>query len=79
MACCWLLGLLTLWLRYATEFPEQRHDGNLRHDPDYIVSDATLRKLDATGKLTFTLKAEEIRHYPDDDSTDLISSRRRFS
>lgn len=65
------LAALTFWLRYATELPEPRHDGKHRHDPDYIVSDATLRKLDETGTLRYTLKAKDIRHYPDDDSTDI--------
>ena len=63
---------LTFWLRYATELSEPRNDGKHRHDPDYIVSDATLRKLDQTGKLLYTLKATDIRHYPDDETTDLI-------
>ena len=49
------LSLLTFWLRFATELPPERHDGKHRHDPDYIVGDATLRKLDETGNLTFTL------------------------
>jgi lipopolysaccharide export system protein LptC len=63
---------LTFWLRYATELPEPRHDGKHRHDPDYIVTDSTLRKLDETGQLQYTLKAADTRHYPDDDSTDII-------
>lgn len=63
---------LTFWLRYATELPELRHDGKHRHDPDYIISDATLRKIDQTGALKYTLNATEIRHYPDDDSTDMV-------
>lgn len=62
---------LTFWLRYATELPEERSDGKNRHDPDYIVTDATLRKIDQTGRLQYTLNAKEIRHYPDDDTTDL--------
>lgn len=65
------LAGLTFWLRYATELPESRHDGKHRHDPDYIVSDATLRKIDQTGTLKYTLSATDIRHYPDDDSTDM--------
>lgn len=65
------LTALTFWLRYATELPEIRHDGKHRHDPDYIVTDATLRKIDDTGKLQYTLKAADMRHYPDDDTTDL--------
>ena len=65
------LTALTFWLRYATEQPEIRHDCNHRHDPDYIVTDATLRKIDDTGKLQYTLKAADMRHYPDDETTDL--------
>lgn len=69
-----VLTMLTFWLRYATELPELRHDGKNRHDPDYIISDGTLRKLDQTGQLTYTLKATDIRHYPDDDTTDLVKA-----
>ena len=66
------LAGLTFWLRYATELPAERHDGKNRHDPDFIVTDATLHKIDLTGALTYTIKAPDIRHYPDDDTTDLI-------
>jgi lipopolysaccharide export system protein LptC len=65
------LAGLTFWLRVATQLPEIRHDGKHRHDPDYIVTDANLRKIDETGKLKYTLKSSYIRHYPDDDTTDL--------
>lgn len=63
---------LTFWLRYATELPQTKHDGKLRHDPDYIISDAILRKIDLTGRLKYTLSATDIRHYPDDESTDML-------
>lgn len=63
---------LTLWLRYATELPQTKHDGKLRHDPDYIITDAILRKIDLTGRLKYTLSATDIRHYPDDESTDML-------
>jgi lipopolysaccharide export system protein LptC len=66
------LAGLTFWLRYATELPSARHDGKNRHDPDYIVTDGLLRKLDQTGRLQYTLNATDIRHYPDDDTTDLL-------
>jgi lipopolysaccharide export system protein LptC len=66
------LAGLTFWLRYATEMPQSRHDGKNRHDPDYIISDGMLRKLDQTGRLQYTLNAADIRHYPDDDSTELL-------
>ena len=64
------LTALTFWLRYATELPALRHDGKNRHDPDYIVTEGTLRKLDVNGNLQYTLQAALIQHYPDDDSTD---------
>lgn len=63
---------LTFWLRHATDSPQTKHDGKLRHDPDYIVTDAILRKIDQTGRLKYTLSATDIRHYPDDDSTDML-------
>ena len=66
------LAALTFWLRYATELSEPRHDGKHRHDPDYIVNNALLSKFDKIGRLHYTLKADEIRHYPDDDTTDLV-------
>ncbi len=62
---------LTFWLRYATELPEPRRDGKHRHDPDYIITDATLRKIDQNGTLKYTMRAADIRHYPDDDSTEM--------
>jgi hypothetical protein len=67
-----VLVVLTAWLRYVTEFPEVRNDGKSRHDPDYIISGVLGRKLDASGNLLYTLTADEIRHYPDDDTTDLL-------
>lgn len=66
------LAALTFWLRYTTEAESPRSDGKTRHDPDYIVNDGVVRKLDSTGRLQYTLKATDIRHYPDDDTTDLI-------
>lgn len=67
-----ILTGLTFWLRYATELPQTKHDGKLRHDPDYIITDAILRKIDQTGRLKYTLSATDIRHYPDDESTDML-------
>lgn len=72
------LAALTFWLRYATELPDVRNDGRNRHDPDFIVSTATAHKLDKSGNLLYTLVADEIRHYPDDDTTDLTNPRLEY-
>lgn len=69
------LAALSFWLRYASELPAERHDGKTRHDPDYIISGATVRKLDTDGALQYTLIARELRHYPDNDTTDFIEPR----
>jgi len=68
-----VLALLTFWLRYATELDEPNRDGRHRHDPDYTLSNIVLRKLDANGELRYTLRATDVRHYPDDDTTDLTN------
>lgn len=65
------LAVLSFWLRYATELPEERRDGKHRHDPDFTIHDSVLRKLDSNGQLQYTLNSDVIRHYPDDDSTDM--------
>jgi lipopolysaccharide export system protein LptC len=64
-----LLTALTLWLERASQ-PEAIVSGKTRHDPDYIVNNFTIKRFDAQGKLYQTLAAKEMRHYPDDDSTE---------
>ena len=64
-----LLAGLTLWLERTSQ-PENVVSGKTRHDPDYIVNNFTIRRFDAQGKLFQTLSAKEMRHYPDDDSTE---------
>ena len=66
------LAGLTFWLRYASQLDEPTRDGKTRHDPDYIVSDAVLRKISENGQLQYTLRASDIRHYPDNDTTDVL-------
>jgi lipopolysaccharide export system protein LptC len=67
-----VLTLLTFWLRYATKLDEPARDGRYRHDPDYVLSDVVLRKLDQDGQLEYTLRATEVRHYPDDGATEFV-------
>ena len=64
-----LLAGLTLWLERTSQ-PEHVVSGKSRHDPDYIVNNFTITRFDANGKLYQTLTAKEMRHYPDDDSTE---------
>lgn len=43
----------------------------IRHIPDYDITDLTAREYDAAGRLYYYLYAHQMKHYPDDESTDL--------
>jgi len=62
---------LSFWLMRATALPEESKNGKDRHDPDYIISGMEIRKLTREGELQYVLTAQEARHFPDDDSTDI--------
>ncbi len=69
------LAALTFWLdRIAQPAPSAARDvSNL--DPDYIVDGLSAFKMDAQGRLTHTLRAQKMTHYPDEDLTVLIEPR----
>lgn len=46
-------------------------DGSTRHDPDYILNNFTTTRTDINGNLKYVLSAAEMKHYPDDDTTEL--------
>lgn len=77
LAMLGLLALLTLWIDRTVQEPERKPDGNSRHDPDYIVNNFVTSTTDVNGDLRHVLAAVEMRHYPDDDSTQL--ERPRFT
>lgn len=66
-----LLALLTLWIERSVQPPEKKLDGSTRHDPDYILNSFTTTRTDINGNLKYVLSAEEMKHYPDDDTTEL--------
>lgn len=70
-----LLAALTLWLSRAMNFEPVRQDGKLRHDPDYFVDKLNGRRFDDQGKLQYSLVADHMVHYADDESTELTNPR----
>lgn len=71
-----LLGLLaglTYWLDLASRQEDAGGDGRLRHDPDFIVERFEIRRFGEDGRLQHTLRADDMRHYPDDDTTHVLS------
>jgi lipopolysaccharide export system protein LptC len=66
-----LLALLTFWIQRTVQPPTPKLDGSNRHDPDYILNNFVTTKTDTKGNLHYRLVASEMKHYPDNDSTEL--------
>lgn len=69
------LALVTFWINRAVQPPLPKLDGSSRHDPDYIMSNFVTTQTDVNGALRYKLAAIEMRHFPDDDSTELKRPR----
>ena len=70
-----MLAVLTFWINRTVQPPMPKIDGSSRHDPDYIMSNFVTTQTDINGSLHYKLAAAEMRHFPDNDSTDLIRPR----
>jgi lipopolysaccharide export system protein LptC len=69
------LAAASLWLERAVRGPEHDRSGKLRHDPDFVAEDFGIVKMSAAGKPEYTLSAERMQHYPDDESTTVVAPR----
>lgn len=72
------LAALTFWLSRAVELPAVDSSGQFRHDPDYQVDKFTVRKLDAQGVLLHVMQADQMQHFPDSDTSEVIHPRVQF-
>ena len=70
-----VLALLTAWINHMVQPPQPKLDGSSRHDPDYIMSNFVTSQTDVNGSLRYKLAAAEMKHFPDDDTTDLQRPR----
>jgi lipopolysaccharide export system protein LptC len=64
-----LLVVLTFWLSSFVDNGAARKAAALRHDPDLIIEKFSARTLNETGTVQYTVSAEKMMHYPDDDSS----------
>jgi len=69
-----LLLAATYWLNLQVQ-PLPQLQGQQRHDVDYVVEILSAITLNAQGQPRFTLGAERLWHYPDDDTTHLQMPR----
>lgn len=68
-----LLALLAFvyWLDSQVQQEGSRAPQNQRHDPDVIMGNFSATRMDQQGVPRFLLAARQLRHYPNDDSTEL--------
>lgn len=66
-----LLAALTYWIDRIVQPPAPKRDGSARHDVDYTVNNFSSSRADQFGNPRFALSGIEMRHYPDDDTTEL--------
>ena len=69
------LAAASFWLERAVRSPEHDQSAKLRHDPDFIAEDFGIIKMNTAGKPEYTLFAERMLHYPDDESTSVVAPR----
>lgn len=69
-----LLLLGTYWLNQQVQ-PLPQTQSQLRHDVDFVVDNLSAITLNVEGRPRFTLAAERMWHYPDDDTTHLQMPR----
>lgn len=67
-----LLG--SYWLNLQVQ-PYEPSTGALRHDVDFVVHGLRSTALNTEGQPRFTLLTEKMWHYPDDDTTHMLSPR----
>jgi lipopolysaccharide export system protein LptC len=68
------LALLTFWLDRAVR-EDPANPTQRRHDPDYLVHNFTSTTFNRRGDAETVISAAKMLHYPDDDSTELVSPR----
>lgn len=70
-----LLGLLaaSYWLNQQVQPEAVKPDSSKRHDPDAIMENFSATKMDDQGTPRFIMTAKKLQHYPDDDSTELVT------
>lgn len=70
-----VLALITFWIESTVKSDIKKNDSNSRHDADYFVENFVTTKTDIHGNLRNMLAAVEMRHYPDNDTTELTRPR----
>lgn len=65
------LAAVAFWLEYAVQPPIVGGNGTLRHEPDYTIENFSALRMNDDGHPLYTLAADKLIHYPDDDTSHL--------
>lgn len=65
------LGALTFWILRQLDEEQTSSLAQTRHEPDYYFVEMTRRTMNREGELQNVLTAENVYHFPDDDTTEL--------
>ena len=73
-----MLALATWWLvRHSPRPPGAPEAEVVRHDPDYTMTQFSIERFDATGRLKLRLEGDRLRHFPDSDRIEAEAVRIR--
>ena len=72
------LALVTWWLNDLARMPQIADNRGFTHDPDAIVDEFRVLSFDRNGQPQSLLSAQHMRHFMDDDTTELIEPRIEF-
>jgi len=75
VALMFLIGAMTLWLRFTMEAPPAGDPGKNRHEPDGIAENVTIARMDERGDAQYHVSATRMVHYPDNDSMELTAPK----
>jgi len=70
-----VIALITFWIDRTVQSDTKKNDGSNRHDVDYFVENFVTTKTDIKGNLHNMLAAVEMKHFPDNDTTELVRPR----
>jgi len=66
-----LVAALSWWLQRSVETESQSSTDQVRHEPDYYMENFVSTSLDEMGRPAYRLDADNMLHYPDNDSATL--------
>lgn len=72
------IALISLWLLFSDDKVEPQIQNQTSRTSDYAMTDFTMTVMDIDGTPARVIRGEEMAHYPDNDSTEIIKPITEF-